>query len=145
MTRARTLLAGAAACAALLACGCGDGAERALSAPATRSIALTIRFDDGAGRTARGALTCRSGRQRATGIARPAARSCARIRRIAPLLISQPRKDRTCTMIFGGPQRVRVTGKIGAKRIDRRFTRANGCQIADYDRLAGALPAIRAR
>jgi hypothetical protein len=61
------------------------------------------------------------------------------------LLISQPREDRVCTLIYGGPQRVRVTGAIDGKRVVRRFARTNGCQIADYDRLAVALPAIRAR
>ena len=61
------------------------------------------------------------------------------------MLIVQPRKDRACTLIFGGPQRVRVSGTIGGKRVDRRFDRTNGCEIADYDRLARALPRIRAR
>jgi hypothetical protein len=145
MIRVRAIVASAAACAALLACGCGDGAARARTAPVKRSIALTIRFDDGAAAAARGTLSCRAGEQRATGIARPAAESCARVRKLAPLLISQPRQDRVCTMIYGGPQKVRVTGTIDRKRVDRRFARTNGCEIADYDRLAGALPAVRAR
>jgi hypothetical protein len=145
MIRGRAIFASTAACAALLFCGCGDGAERAVSAPAKHPIALTIRFDDGAGQRERGTLSCRSGRQRAAGIARPAARTCTRIRRIAPMLIAQPRKDRACTLIFGGSQRVRVSGTIGAERVDRRFTRTNGCEISDYGRVAEALPAIRVR
>lgn len=143
MIRGRAICASAAACAALLVGGCGDGAERAASAPAKRPIALTIRFDDGEGQRKRGTLGCKSGQERATGIAHPAARTCARIQRIVPMLIVQPRNDRACTLIFGGPQRVRVSGRIGGKRVDRRFTRTNGCEISDYGRLAGALPAIR--
>jgi hypothetical protein len=145
MIRGRGICASAAACAALLVCGCGDGAERAASASVKRSIALTIRFDDGAGQRKRGTLGCSSGQQRATGIARPAARTCARIQRVVPMLIVRPRKDRACTLIYGGPQRVRVSGAIGGKRVDRRCTRTNGCEISDYGRLAAALPAIRVR
>jgi hypothetical protein len=122
---------------------CGDDAAGVPATAAKRSMTLSVRFDDGAGRLSRGTLTCRPGRRRATGIARPAARSCSRMRAAAGLLISQPRKDRVCTMIYGGPQQVRVAGVIDGKRVVRRFTRANGCQVADYDRLAIALPAIR--
>jgi hypothetical protein len=143
--RVRTIFASAAACAALLASGSADDAAGAPTATPKRSITLTIRFDRVARVLLRGTLSCRPGGQRATGIARPAARSCSRVRRIAGLLTSKPREDRICTLIYGGPQKVRVTGRIGAKRVNRRFDRTNGCEIADYDRLASALPRIRVR
>ncbi|MDX6707440.1 MAG: hypothetical protein QOK16_2945 [Solirubrobacteraceae bacterium] len=145
MIRVRTISASAAACAVLLVCGCGDDAASARTPPPQRSITLTIRFDRGARVPLRGTLSCRPSAQRATGIARPAARSCSRVRRIAGLLTSKPREDRICTLIYGGPQKVRVTGRIGGKRVNRRFDRTNGCEIIDYDRLASALPRIRVR
>ena len=137
MTRERVIWLAVAVLAA-----CGIDAAGVPAAPAKRSVALAIRFDNGPRKVSRGTLTCRSGEERATGIARPAARSCAGIRKLAPRLISQPPKDRVCSMIYGGPQKVRVTGTIDGKHVDRIFTRTNGCQIADYDRLAAALPAI---
>ena len=139
----RAIWLGTLAAAALVACG--GSAASVPAAMAKRSIALSIRFDDGAGKVSRGTLSCRSGAQRATGIARPAAQTCARMRAIAALLISQPRTDRVCTLIYGGPQKVRLSGTIDRKRVLRRFSRTNGCQISDYDRLARALPAIRVR
>jgi hypothetical protein len=146
MIRVRTILASAATCAALLASGGGGGeAAGARTPPPQRSITLTIRFDRGARVPLRGTLSCRPSAKRATGIARPAARSCSRVRRIAGLLTSKPREDRICTLIYGGPQKVRVTGRIGGKRVNRRFDRTNGCEIVDYDRLASALPRIRVR
>ena len=146
MILTRTTVARACACAALLLpCGCGESAARAATAAQQRSITLTIRFDRGPRTLSRGTLSCRSGERRATGIARPAARSCARVRKIAGFLTSRPREDRVCTLLYGGPQKVRVTGRIDGKRVDRRFDRTNGCEIADYDRLARALPRIRAR
>lgn len=136
MTPARAILLGALAAAALAACG--EQAAGVSAAPAKRSIALTISFDSGAGKVMRGTLSCRRGRQRATGVARPAARSCSRVRRLAAFLTTPPPRDRVCTEIYGGSETARVTGSIDGQRVSRRFSRRNGCEITDYNRIARA-------
>jgi hypothetical protein len=126
---------------ALLA-GCGEDPRPAPAAPAGSAIVLAIRLDDGAGATSTGRLTCSRGRQSASGAIAgrvPAARLCARVRAIAPLLTQPPPARRACTQIYGGPQSARVTGTLDGRAVDRRFARRNGCEIADFARVAGAL------
>jgi hypothetical protein len=139
-------LAGWAAAAALLA-GCGEsGDAQAPARPAAGSIALAVRYDDGAGRVRSGRLTCAAGEQRAAGAlagSTPAARLCTQARAIAAVL-TKPRRGRiACTQIYGGPQTLRVTGTIDGRPVRRRFTRTNGCEIADFARVAGALPVTK--
>jgi hypothetical protein len=137
-------LVGSALAVALLA-GCGETGNA--TAPATSSaapIALAVRYDDGAGRVRSGRLTCAAGDQRATGALAggpPAARLCTQARAIAPLLTKRRPARVACTQIYGGPQTLRVTGTIDGRAVKRRFARTNGCEIADYGRVAGALPA----
>jgi hypothetical protein len=138
-------LAGAAALG-----GCGEADEPAARRAATTAsgaIELTVVYDDGAGartsgaRTS-GALTCRGSDQRAEGALAgraPAAELCAHARGIAELLTAKPDKRRTCTQIYGGPETAHVTGAIDGRKVDRRFTRTNGCEIADFTRAAGLL------
>ena len=57
---------------------------------------------------------------------------CATARSLSKLLTTQPAKDRMCTQIYGGPQTARVTGTIDGQPVDRRFTRTNGCELADF-------------
>jgi hypothetical protein len=137
-------LVGSALAVALLA-GCGETGNA--TAPATSSaapIALAVRYDDGAGRVRSGRLTCAAGEQRATGALAggpPTARLCTQARAIAPLLTKRRPARVACTQIYGGPQTLRVTGTIDGRAVKRRFARTNGCEIADYGRVAGALPA----
>jgi hypothetical protein len=139
-------LAGWAMAVALLA-GCGESDDATAPVrPAAGSLALAVRYDDGSGRVRSGRLTCAAGEQRATGAladSAPAARLCAQARAIAPLL-TKPRPGRVaCTQLYGGPQTLRVTGTIDGRAVKRRFTRTNGCEIADFGRVADALPVTR--
>lgn len=131
---------------ALLACGDEKRASTSPGAPAQgEAIELTIRYDDGARRSASGRLICRPGEQRATGdlTARlPAARLCSDARALASLLTRRPGR-RTCTQVYGGPQTVHVSGTIDGSRVQRRFARTNGCEIKDFARLAPLLPVQR--
>ena len=52
-------------------------------------------------------------------------------------------EDAVCTMQYGGPQVATVTGTYAAKRISTRFTRANGCQITRWNRVAFLFPSSR--
>jgi hypothetical protein len=45
-----------------------------------------------------------------------------------------PSPNSACTMIYGGPQVLTVSGTVGARTVDYRTGRANGCEIADYSR-----------
>ena len=134
----------AAAIACLLAvalAGCGEDEEPAGS-PAAGAIELTVVHDDGSGRKTTGTLTCRGADQRAEGAldgrAAPA-QLCKQAEGNAELLTTPPDRSRPCTQIYGGPETAHVTGTIDGKKVNRRFTRTNGCEIADYTRAAGLL------
>jgi hypothetical protein len=48
-----------------------------------------------------------------------------------------------CTQIYGGPQTARITGRVGARRINRKLSRTNGCRIGEWSRMAPLVPAPR--
>jgi hypothetical protein len=140
--RCGTALALLAAAAALAACGEADEPAARPTATTAGAIDLTVLYDDGSGRKAAGTLTCRGTDRRAGGAldgGAPAARLCAQARGIADLLTSQPDRRRACTQVYGGPQTATVTGTIDGAAVDRRFSRTNGCELADYTRAAGLL------
>src|ERR671911_651435 len=60
--------------------------------------------------------------------AAPAAAGLTRAR-LAPVPELTP-----CTSIYGGPAEARVTGTLRGERVDARFSREDGCQIARWDR-----------
>jgi hypothetical protein len=68
-------------------------------------------------------------------------RRCDIARRLADFLAEEPPRDRVCTEIYGGPETARVRGTIGERRIDRRFSKTNGCEIADWERAEPLLAA----
>ena len=149
MTRRRArfgaALAASALALALALGGCGDEDEPAAqqsTIPASAAIELTVVYDDGSGRKTTGTLTCRGADRRAEGAlegrASPA-ELCAQAHGVTDVLTSEPDKTRACAQIYGGPETARVTGTIGAAKVDRRFSRTNGCEIADYTRVAGLL------
>ena len=127
--------------------GCGDGedespARPAVSAPTDGVIELAIAYDDGGGTKTTGSLSCRDGAHQATGALAgrvPAETLCARARAMTKLLTTQPDKQRACTQIFGGPETALVTGTIDGVKVERTFTRTNGCEIADFNAAAGLL------
>jgi hypothetical protein len=84
-------------------------------------------------------------RSRADGFLRDvgARRACAHARRVTGLLSTDPDPNRACTEIYGGPERARVTGRIGSRRIARGFSRTDGCQIADWRTAVPLLPTPR--
>jgi len=120
--------------------GCGEDEGEPEAAPPTTStptggIELSIRYDDGEGKRETAILTCGAGVQRAGGFLNgkaPVSELCATARSLSKLLTTQPAKDRMCTQIYGGPQTARVTGTIDGTAVDRRFTRTNGCELADF-------------
>jgi hypothetical protein len=111
-----------------------------LTALAGPNVSLAVRYDDGFGHRHRATLTCRAETARATGwLARSPVRACRRARRLpAPIPA-----NRMCTQIYGGPQTARITGRVGARRINRKLSRTNGCRIGEWSRMAPLVPAPR--
>ncbi|MCW2991245.1 MAG: hypothetical protein JWM73_1839 [Solirubrobacterales bacterium] len=115
------------------------------AAPAAHAgaVGLHLRADTGPGTTVRTAtLRCDSKGPRATGYLRrrDAAKLCRRAYRLEAFLGRPPRRDRPCTEIYGGPDRVTVEGFVRGTGVQRRFSRADGCEIADWNRAARLLP-----
>ena len=116
-----------------------------IAAAAPAPVTLTVRYSNGShvGQVAH--LRCRGDHARADGFLRTSARpACRRARRIAAFLAAKPDPTRICSQIYGGPQRARITGTIGARHIDRRFKRTDGCQTADWQRAVPVLPRVHA-
>jgi hypothetical protein len=64
------------------------------------------------------------------------ARACARLAAGGRKLFLPVSPDSVCTEIYGGPQRARVIGTVGGKRVWVNVTRVNGCHIDRWDGLA---------
>ncbi|MFV2119718.1 SSI family serine proteinase inhibitor [Streptomyces sp. Act-28] len=52
-------------------------------------------------------------------------------------------QGRMCTQQYGGPATARITGTWHGRRIDARFARTNGCEIARWESLQPVLPMAR--
>jgi Subtilisin inhibitor-like len=62
------------------------------------------------------------------------ATACERLsRRQNPFAPVPP--DVACSEIFGGPQTALVTGRFRGRRVNARFNRRNGCEIARWNRV----------
>jgi subtilisin inhibitor-like len=68
-------------------------------------------------------------------LARPG-RACTQLRSGGARLFAPLPKNVVCTEIYGGPQRARVVGTVDGKRVWATFTRANGCEISRWQRIA---------
>ena len=107
------------------------------------AVNLRIEADTGAGtKVRRATLTCDAEGPRATGFlrARNAARLCRRAYALERFLGRAPDPGRVCTEIYGGPSRARVRGNVRGTGVNRRFDRANGCGIDDWQRARLLLP-----
>jgi hypothetical protein len=139
---ARRRAAGVLAASMALAALAVAGTAASPAGGQERTVRLTVTFvrDDGAVRHV-AHLRCSGARASADGYLRGvgARRACRRARRVASLLTTAPPR-RACTQIYGGPERARVTGSIGGRRVARAFSRTNGCQIADWTRAVPLLP-----
>jgi len=128
----------AIAAAALLAAAPWTDAARG----AEPSVRLSVTFVRDGGPRQVAHLRCTATRASVDGFLRRvgAGRACRHARRIAVFLSRPEARRRACTQIYGGPERARVIGRIGPRRIDRRLDRTDGCRIADYDRVVPLVP-----
>jgi hypothetical protein len=122
---------------ALAITGCGDGSE-----PAQKTdVDLSIIASDGHGETKRARLRCNGGAKQAVGFGdRSAANLCLSAKRLERFLAREPDRRRACTQIYGGPETARIAGTIGSSVVNRRFSRNDGCAIADWQHAAALIP-----
>lgn len=62
---------------------------------------------------------------------------CDRIAALLPALAPEP--GEVCAEIYGGPERIVVSGRLDGAPVSRELTRTNACEIARYDRLQAVL------
>jgi hypothetical protein len=116
------LLGVSALALAALAAACGSDAGSAAAAPSGR-LTITV-WPQG---------------QEAGGTHPHPARACSRLAALADPFRPVPR-DAVCTEIYGGPQEALVTGTYRGHRVNARFSRTNGCEIARWNRVAVLFP-----
>ena len=68
-------------------------------------------------------------------LARPA-RACAKLAAGGAKLFAALPPNTVCTEIYGGPQRARIVGTVGGKRVWTTFSRTNGCEISRWARVS---------
>lgn len=119
--------------------GCGDDADGASAQrPAVPfSAAVRITHD----RDGRGPAEPRRTTLRCPSKERAAA--CRRLRALPRTAFRPVPPGTACTEIYGGPQTGRISGSVAARRVDARYERANGCEIARYERVAPLLRLAR--
>ena len=117
------------------ACGGDSGVKVSDAAPRTSLRVEVQAAPDAPPR--RATLAC-DGTPVATGYINDARAACALVvddRGARAALVERPPDDRICSQLYGGPQRARVTGRIGGRPVDVTVTRVDGCGVADWSRL----------
>jgi hypothetical protein len=79
-------------------------------------------------------LRCPSERRAAT---------CRRLRALPRSAFAPTPPGTACTELYGGPQTGRIRGTVAGRRVDARYTRVDGCEIARYERVAPVLRLAR--
>ncbi|MGC9974664.1 MAG: SSI family serine proteinase inhibitor [Gaiellaceae bacterium] len=113
--------------------GCG-GASSASSASA--KLRITVWPQGKNGRSAIYTLGC----PRATGTLPAAHAACSKLRRAGVKAFAPVPPSTACSMIYGGPQIARVTGRLAGQPIKADFNRTNGCEVERWNRLAFLFP-----
>ena len=110
-------------CCLVLLAPAGCGGEEQAAAPATQ---LTVRLDpDG-----KGPQPAREARIRCGDDP-----GCAAAQKLRPADLEPVPDDVACTELYGGPQTATVAGTLERERVDARFSREDGCEIARWDKV----------
>jgi hypothetical protein len=143
----------AVAALALALAGCGDdgGGSDAPTAGGEQTVHLRVVARDRGGKTHEAGIVCNRDEGAAfDGTVKGFEEDvdpgtlCRAALGLAPFLSAKPDLKRACTQVYGGPETAHITGTIRGRRIDRRFSRTDGCQISDWDRAQVLIP-IKAR
>jgi hypothetical protein len=122
-----------AVCAVIV--GCSDDAGDTGGPPADTDVRITSDRDGRGGAPAATArIRCDPGATSAR---------CRAVRELPAAALRPVPRDAICTEIYGGPATGRIRGVIEGARVDGRFARTNGCEIARFDRVAHVLRLAR--
>ncbi len=121
--------------AALLAClflaACGEDDERPAAASSLAELTVAVDAD---GRDSRPPRT--------TTVSCDApedSRVCRAVATIARKTFEPTPGNVACTELYGGPETATVKGTLRGERVDAKFTRVNGCEIARWQDAAALL------
>ncbi|GGY72448.1 SSI family serine proteinase inhibitor [Streptomyces omiyaensis] len=113
--------------------------------PQPQPDSLTVTVTGSGNREAEGSwkLTCDD---RPGGDHPAAARACERLEGLARAgedPFAPVPADRMCAQVHGGAVTAQVTGVWQGRRVDARFSRANGCEIDRWENVEPLLPSVR--
>lgn len=114
----------------VLAAGCGSDSAGTGKPVTTLSISYDADGSKGGGAPQHFELTCPSQKQ---------AEACAVAAQLTIEDFKPVPAGQACTMIYGGDQTVAIKGDLRGTPVDRTFTRADGCEIEAYDKVATPL------
>jgi hypothetical protein len=136
VARALRALAAAALCAAAVL-GTGCGAEEDVDqgdGKAATELTVTLDPDGPGGDPERSeSIVCDQG---------GGGDGCAHLDGISAEDLEPVPPDALCTQIYGGPDRVQIEGILRGEPISAWLTRANGCEIARFERFAPLLRSL---
>jgi hypothetical protein len=112
--------------AALVACSSGSAGG------VGTSLRVTF-WEDGTGKPD-AVWTLRCGPPRGS-LARPA-RACRNLATGGARLFAETPPNVACTQLYGGPQKARIVGIVGGRRVWTTVSRTDGCEIARWQRLS---------
>jgi len=67
-------------------------------------------------------------------------RACTKLAQLGRAAFAPVPPDAVCTLIYGGPQVARVTGRLQNRSLWATFQRRNGCELARWNRLSFLFP-----
>jgi len=120
---------------AALVAGCGEDDEPPAAAPAGGLAELTVEVDpDGPDprRPRTATVRCDSAED---------SELCRAVDALDAKVFAPTPGNVACTEQYGGPQTAKVTGTLRGERVDARFARRNGCEIARWEDAAPLLEA----
>jgi len=123
-------------CLAVLAlAGCGGEEEAADPGRPAPVSQLTVRVDpdgDGPQQAKQARISCDQ---------EPAERGspCATAHKLRPADFEPTPDDVACTELFGGPETATISGTLEREKVDGRFSRQDGCEIARWEKVSALL------
>ena len=72
-------------------------------------------------------------------VPRPAT-ACGALRRLGAGAFAPTPSTAACASIWGGPAQARVRGVVGGRAVAARFSLADGCEIARWNKLRAVVP-----
>ena len=124
--------------AVVVLAGCGGGDDEPGTSPPAGPTAAELDFvyraDDSA-EPERITLSC-------PGSDRAADETCRELGRVPAGTFDPVPAGTACTEIYGGPETLRVSGRLGDETIQSGFSRVNGCEIARWDAVSPVLRSL---